>query len=210
MSYVFVVDQQRRPLDPVHPGRARFLLRAGHAAVLRRYPFTLILHDPRPDDPVHPLRLKLDPGSKTMGFAIVTEPHHLASPEAEEVVVQESAGVPEPAAPIGQVVWAAELTHRGQQLKRNLDQRRACRRSRRSRHTRYRVCRSDNRRRAAGWLPPSLQSRIANVLTWVQRLQRVCPIGARSLELVKFDTNYCRTPRYPDWSINKANEQATK
>jgi hypothetical protein len=34
MSYVFVVDQQRQPQDPVHPGRARFLLTAGHAAVL--------------------------------------------------------------------------------------------------------------------------------------------------------------------------------
>ena len=43
MSFVLVVDQQRQPLDPVHPGRARVLLTAGHAAVLRRYPFTLIL-----------------------------------------------------------------------------------------------------------------------------------------------------------------------
>ena len=42
MSSVFVVDQQRKPLDPVHPGRARYLLTAGHAAVLRRYPFTII------------------------------------------------------------------------------------------------------------------------------------------------------------------------
>src|SRR5207302_10439385 len=41
MSFVFVVNQQRKPLDPVHPGRARFLLKSGYAAVLRRYPFTI-------------------------------------------------------------------------------------------------------------------------------------------------------------------------
>ena len=33
MSSVFVADQQRKPLDPIHPGRARHLSAAGHAAV---------------------------------------------------------------------------------------------------------------------------------------------------------------------------------
>jgi hypothetical protein len=76
MSSVFVVDQQRKPLDPVPPGRARFLLSAGHAAVLHRYPFTVILKERKdlrerteattPPTP-HPLRVKLDPGSKTTG-----------------------------------------------------------------------------------------------------------------------------------------------
>lgn len=42
MSYVFVLDEQKRPLNPVHPGRARFLLHSGYAAVWRRYPFTII------------------------------------------------------------------------------------------------------------------------------------------------------------------------
>lgn len=181
MSFVFVLDKSRQPLNPVHPGHARFLLRAGHAAVLRRYPFTLILKEVRPDAVVHPLRLKLDPGSKTTGIAVVidlqnTEEKH----ESSDAALLASA--------VGQVVWAAELTHRGQQVRKNLHQRRACRRSRRSRHTRYRECRYANRRRAAGWLPPSLESRIANVLTWVQRLERLGPIRDISLELVRFDT----------------------
>src|SRR5262245_15263418 len=53
MSYVFVVEggeRPRRPCAPVHPGRARFLLRRRHAAVLRRSPFTLVLKSP-PDSP---------------------------------------------------------------------------------------------------------------------------------------------------------------
>jgi len=43
MSKVFVVDANKQPLNPVHPGYARLLLKQGKAAVLRRYPFVLIL-----------------------------------------------------------------------------------------------------------------------------------------------------------------------
>lgn len=163
MSFVFVVDQQRRPLDPVHPGRARFLLKAGRAAVFRRYPFTLILQESKPDVIPAPLRVKLDPGSQTTGIAIVNDA-------------------------AGQVLWAAELTHRGQQVKSHLNQRRQYRRSRRNRHTRYRASRFKNRTRPPGWLPPSLVSLLDNILTWVHRLHKVAPIGAISQELVKFDT----------------------
>jgi RRXRR protein len=163
MSYVFVVDQERQPLDPVHPGRARLLLNAGKAAVLRRYPFTIILKTVVPDAQPASLRLKIDPGAKTTGIAVVNDA-------------------------TGQVVWAAEVAHRGEAVKARLDQRRACRRSRRQRHTRYRPARFANRGRGEGWLPPSLESRLATVLTWVDRLRRWCPIGAISLELVKFDT----------------------
>jgi len=163
MSHVLVIDQERRPCAPIPPGRARFLLTAKRAAVWRRYPFTIVLKEGvAPDEPM-PLRVKIDPGSKTTGLAVV----HDAT---------------------GQVVWAAELAHRGQQVKARLDQRRACRRSRRQRHTRYRPARFLNRRRPDGWLPPSLESQISNVLTWVERLRRFAPIGALSLELVKFDT----------------------
>jgi 5-methylcytosine-specific restriction endonuclease McrA len=163
MSFVFIVDQDRKPLDPVHPGRARFLLSAGHAAVLRRYPFTIILKETRPDAEPQPLRVKLDPGSKTTGMAVVNDA-------------------------TGQVVWAAELAHRGDQVKAKLDARRSQRHGRRSRHTRYRQPRFNNRTRPKGWLPPSLRSRIDDVLTWVARAQKWCPIGAISLELVRFDT----------------------
>jgi 5-methylcytosine-specific restriction endonuclease McrA len=163
MSMVLVVDQQQRPCRPIHPGRARHLLTLGRAAVYRRFPFTIILKEGEPTQEPEPLRLKIDPGSQTTGMALVNDA-------------------------TGQVVWAAELTHRGEQVKARLDQRRACRRSRRQRHTRYRPARFLNRRRRAGWLPPSLESRISNTLTWVERVRRWCPVGALSLELVKFDT----------------------
>jgi hypothetical protein len=141
---VFVVDTEQRALAPCHP--ARRLLAEGKA-VWRRYPFTIILKRAVADAQPAPLRLKLDPGSNVTGIAVVNDT-------------------------TGQVVWAGELTHRGQQVKARLDQRRTCRRSRRQRHTRYRPARFLNRRRRAGWLPPSLESRLSNTLTWVERLRR--------------------------------------
>ena len=102
MSKVFVVDTKKQPLNPVHPGRARLLLTQGKAAVLRRYPFTLVLKSAVESPYVEPLRVKLDPGSKVTGLAIVND----AS---------------------GEVVFAAELTHRGHAIKKALDARRAVR-----------------------------------------------------------------------------------
>ncbi|GAC1393289.1 MAG: hypothetical protein NVS4B11_14590 [Ktedonobacteraceae bacterium] len=163
MSHVFVVDTMYTPLDPVHPGYARKLLSSGKAAVYRQFPFTIILTSEVENPHTTPLRLKLDPGSKTTGIAIVND----AS---------------------GEIVWAAELQHRGQEVKKALNSRRSVRRGRRQRNTRYRQARFDNRRRKQGWLPPSLESRLANILTWVNRLSRLCPITAISQELVKFDT----------------------
>jgi 5-methylcytosine-specific restriction endonuclease McrA len=169
MSHVFVLDNDRRPLPPAHPGTARQWLTQGKAAVFRRYPFTIILNETPPQRPSEPLRLKIDPGSKTTGLAVVNDA-------------------------TGQVVWAAELSHRGRAIKKALADRRAVRRSRRWRKTRYRMARFDNRRRREGWLPPSLQCRVHNILTWVCRLRRLCPIGAISMELVRFDTQLIENP----------------
>ena len=43
MSRVFVIDSHKQPLNPVHLGRARWLLKQRKAAVFKRYPFTIIL-----------------------------------------------------------------------------------------------------------------------------------------------------------------------
>lgn len=162
MSNVFVLDTNKQPLNPVHPGRARILLAQRKAAVFKRYPFTLILKTAVEEPHVAPLRVKIDPGSKTTGLALVND----AS---------------------GEVVFAAELTHRGEHIKQRLDRRRGVRRSRRNRKTRYRKPRFGHRKRREGWLAPSIESRVCNMLTWVKRLMRLCPISAISQELVKFD-----------------------
>jgi len=162
MRNVFVVDTNKQPLNTVHPGEARLLLTRRKAAVLKKYPFTIILKVAIDDPVVAELRIKIDPGSKTTGIAIVSDQ-------------------------TGEVVFAAELAHRGQQITSDLDDRRGVRRGRRNRHTRYRKPRWQNRQKPKGWLPPSLQSRISNVVTWVERIARACHITALSMELVKFD-----------------------
>jgi 5-methylcytosine-specific restriction endonuclease McrA len=173
MSKVFVLDTKKYLLNPIHPGRARILLSSGKAAVWKRFPFTIILKSEVQVPHLEPLRVKVDPGSKVTGLALVND----AS---------------------GEVVFAAEVTHRGQEIKKALDQRRSVRHSRRHRHMRYRKPRFENRRRRDGWLAPSLQSRIQNVLTWVERLLRLCPITAISQELVAFDMQQMENPEIAD------------
>ena len=189
---VFVLDKNKKPLNPTHPARARKLLKSGRAKVLKRFPFTIILQDVeggvgtlhatslqnvcqlnRNDVIGHgeatepSLTLKIDPGSKTTGLAILQG---------------------------NRVIWDAELTHRGQQIRDRLTSRRQLRRSRRNRKTRYRKSRFLNRKRPDGWLAPSLMSRVHNILTWVNRLCRICPISGISQELVRFDTQALQNP----------------
>src|ERR1035438_4402641 len=169
MSYVFVVDTTKKPLNPVHPGEARYLLNVGKAAVLKKYPFTIILKYPVEIQEIQPLRVKIDPGSRTTGIAVVNDA-------------------------TGKGGFAAELSHPGQAIRDALLSRRGVRRGRCARHTRYRKPRFQNRTRPQGWLAPSLMSRVCNVLTWVKRLQRVCPIAAISQELVRFDLQQMENP----------------
>ena len=176
--FVFVLAKDKKPLSPCHPARARKLLSGGKAAVFRRYPFTIILKEEKEDVKTQPSRLKIDPGSRTTGLAILQG---------------------------DKVIWAAELAHRGLSIKSSLADRHALRRGRRGRKTRYREprlhwwYRKGNsmpvpKQRRKGWLPPSLLSRVENLLTWVNRLARVCPIESLSMELVRFDTQKIVNP----------------
>jgi 5-methylcytosine-specific restriction endonuclease McrA len=167
-NYVFLIDQNKTPLNPLHPSHARKLLNSGKAAVFRRYPFTLILKQVIENPNVYPLTLKIDPGSKFTGIALVN--------------LQ------------GDVIWAMELQHRGQQIKDALQHRQAVRRGRRNRNTRYRPARFLYRKRPDGWLAPSLRHRVLTTETWVKRLQKFGPIGSIAQELVKFDTQAIQNP----------------
>ena len=147
---VFVLDKNLKPLDPCHSARARELVSKGRAKVFKRYPFTIVLQDRTIEaSTIHSHRIKIDPGSKITGIAVVTEE-------------------------TGRVTNALEISHRGQQIKDSLESRRALRRGRRNRKTRYPKPRFLNRTRKNGWLPPSLESRIANIATTKNHLLRRC------------------------------------
>lgn len=165
MQRVFVLETNKKPLMPTHPAKARKLLAAGKAAVYRRFPFTIILKYAVEQPDLQPVELKLDPGSKTTGVSIVA---------------QFARG--------WFVLWAANLHHRGQVIKKNLDSRRAVRRGRRTRKTRYRQPRFSNRAKPAGWLAPSLKSRVDNVAHWGRKLTGLTPVSRIEVETVRFDT----------------------
>jgi 5-methylcytosine-specific restriction endonuclease McrA len=170
MQRVFVLGHNKQPLMPCHPARARKLLKKGKAAVYRRYPFTIIMTH-RVGGDLQPVEIKFDPGSRTTGIALIG--HFNRGSE---------------------VIWAGNLNHRGLQIKRNLNSRRAIRCSRRNRKTRYRPARFLNRRRPKGWLPPSLQSRVENVKNWMLKLSGLAPLTQIAVETVRFDTQKMQKP----------------
>ncbi|NEO35572.1 MAG: HNH endonuclease [Moorea sp. SIOASIH] len=166
-NYVFVVDTNKQPLNPISPKKARRLLDKGKAAVFRMYPFTIILKTAVDNPTISPCQIKIDPGSKVTGFALVQ--NH-------------------------QVIWGMELEHRGGLIKKKLESRRAVRRGRRNRNTRYRKPRFLNRRRPGGWLAPSLEHRVLTIETWVKRLTKFCPVDEIWIERVKFNTQKIQNP----------------
>jgi len=172
-NYTFVLDPNKQPLHPVHPAVARRLLSNGQAAVFRRYPFTIILkravNTTEQSMALGPAsyEIKLDPGSKTTGIALLKGEN---------------------------IIFVVELNHRRQAIKASLDSRRAIRRSRRARHTRYRQARFLNRIRPKGWLAPSLKHRVDTTLTWVNKFIKFAPVNSIAMELVRFDLQQLEKP----------------
>ena len=130
---VFVLDRSGRPLMPCTEKRARLLLERGRACVHLVMPFTIRIVDLKAENcAFQALRVKLDPGSKATGIALVRE--------------TEGKGVA--------VVNLFELVHRGRQISEALTARRGHRRLRRSK-LRYRPPRFKNRgNKQRGWLAP--------------------------------------------------------
>ena len=176
---VLVLDKTKQPLMPCSEKRARLLLDRGRAVVVRMYPFTIRLKD-RAGGDTQPIRVKIDPGSKTTGIALVrdTESIDTATGEVETKAT---------------VLLLMELAHRGRAISKALDQRRGLRRRRRN-QLRYRPARFNNRTKPKGWLVPSLQHRVDTTQAWVSRLCRLSPVAAISQELVRFDTQLMESP----------------
>lgn len=162
---IFLLNKNKKPLDPIHPATARKLLKYGQAVVHKRIPFTIRLKELTNLEPKK-YTIKIDPGSKTTGVAIVSS---------------------------NEVVHLAEIEHKAN-ISKKLQDRRSFRSSRRSRKLRYRKPRFDNRTRDKGWLPPSLNARVDNIISQIKRYQKLIPITSASQELVRFDMQKMRNP----------------
>ena len=178
---VLVLDRRKQPLMPCSERRARLLLTRGRARVHRMVPFTIRLVDRlQENSTLQPVRLKLDPGSKTTGLALVRERETMDESTGEIIRTLT-------------VLMLLEIQHRGQTIHEALTQRRAFRRRRRG-NLRHREPRFDNRTRPEGWLAPSLRHRVDTTTAWVDRLCRWVPVAALSQELVRFDTQQMQNP----------------
>ena len=173
-GYVLVVDQNGQPLMPCLSSRVRQLRQQKRTRVYCMNPFTIQLLDRTVDNSVlQETEMKLDPGSKTTGMALCVK---------------------------GQTrgwfaVQAIHIEHRSAQIRDGLTSRRQIRRLRRNRKTRYRAPRFNNRVRkprfAQGysiWLPPSVVSRIENIVNLCAKLKKYFPAQKIAGELNKFNT----------------------
>ena len=158
---VFVLDKSKKPLDMISHAKARILLKNKQAVVHKIYPFTIRLKDNSCVGHDKAYTVKIDPGSKHTGIAIVDDKNS--------------------------VVMLAEIEHRGHLIKRNLDKRRSLRRSRRRRKTRYREARFFNRTKPKGWLAPSVKSRADNVINFIRKYKKLININKVMIENVSFD-----------------------
>ncbi len=171
---VLVLDKRKKPLMPCSEKRARLLLERRRAVVHKMRPFTIRLKDRTVEtSSLQPIRIKIDPGSKTTGVTVIREGD--SNPEQQQVLA------------------LIEIEHRGEIIRNRLAQRRAFRRRRRN-QLRHRTPRFNNRTRPRGWLAPSLQHRVDTTLAWVARLRRLAPVTAIDMELVRFDTQVMQNP----------------
>lgn len=167
---------------PCSEKRAHKLLKCGRARVHKIIPFTIRIVDKNIATCVlQKIAIKLDPGSKFTGIAVVRE---------SEITDVETGEIKQCA----NTVKLIELEHRGRQISEKLTARRQMRRRRRS-QLRYRAPRFLNRgNKQKGWLAPSLQHRVNTTMSWVQRLQNLTPVVRVAQELVRFDMQKLANP----------------
>ena len=141
---VIALDKHKKPIGFVTEKRARQLMESHRACIYRTYPTVIIImdRDVREFTNVPTYRIKIDPGSKYTGIAIVCN-------ETNEVVMM------------------LQLEHRGENIVELLQTRSAARKNRRNRETPYRRSKWANgsngsRPSKEGKMPPSIKSAAAS------------------------------------------------
>ena len=171
--FVYVRNQDGRPLMPCTPAKARKPLHAGKASVVKRSPFTIQLSW-LCEGHVQEVRVGIDKGSSTTGICCSGN---------------------------GQALFSAVIHHR-QDVKEKMEDRRDRRKSRRARKW-YRPCYFQNRAssKRSGRLPPSIKTNVEEVIRVVRQIP--LPIASVAVEDVQVDIARLNDPtlrgsRYQD------------
>jgi RRXRR protein/HNH endonuclease len=163
--FVYILNCHGHPLMPCSPRKARVLLKAGKAHVVRLVPFTLqLLYGS--SGYKQEVSLGIDAGTQHIGVSATTEKAMLFEAEVQ------------PRTDIQEL-----LATRSQ-----------FRRARRSRKTRYRKCRFLNRKKAEGWLAPSIEHKVAVHLKTIRLVHKILPVRTTMIEVAQFDLQKIRHP----------------
>ena len=167
--FVYVISKDGQPLMPTSRfGKVRRLLKDKKAKVVRSCPFTIkLLYEPD-NLIVQEVVLGQDTGSKYIGTACAVN---------------------------NKVLYQSEVTLRDD-IKKKMDSRRAARRNRRQRKTRYRKPRFLNRANSTkkGRLPPSVRSKVQSHIDEIEFCKKILPISKIVIEVSQFDTHLMKNP----------------
>jgi hypothetical protein len=163
--FVYVLNCHGTPLMPCRPRKARILLKAGKAKVVKMVPFTLQLRYGS-SGYKQEVSLGIDAGIRHIGVSATTEKTVLFEAESQ------------PRTEIQEV----------------LATRRQFRRARRNRKTRYRPCRFLNRRKPGGWRAPSVQHLVEAHLKTIRLVHRILPVRRTTIEVAQFDLQKIQHP----------------
>ena len=165
---VYVIGFDGKPLMPTERhGKVRRMLRDRLAKVVRKAPFTIQLFYPSTYY-TQDITLGVDAGSKHVGLSASTAKKEL---------------------------YAADVELRDD-VTSHLADRRQYRRGRRSRNTRYRQPRFDNRVRSKhkGWLAPSVENKIQTHTKVVDEVCKILPVTKIVIETASFDIQKIKNP----------------
>lgn len=163
-----VLDPHGEPLMPTtRLGKVYRLLKTQKAHIVSYEPFTIQL-DYEPDTHIiQPMTLGVDSGAIHSGYSVANEHREYYSAE---------------------VIARNDISNR-------LSDRHMYRRNRRSKKTRYRKPRFNNRKnQKKGWLPPSLEQKVAVQVNEIDHLHRHFPIETIIVETAEFDIQKIKNP----------------
>ena len=163
---VYVINKHGKPLMPCKPRKARILLKNNRAKILKYEPFTIqLLYGS--SGYRQKISLGIDAGSKHVGASATTEKQEL---------------------------YTSQTELRGDMIVKLLSDRRALRRSRRNRKTRYRKPRFLNRvhSKHKGWLSPSIENKINTHIRIIDDVYKLLPIYNIIVETASFDIQKLR------------------
>lgn len=163
-----VLDQNGKPLMPTtRLGKVYRLLKTKKAHIVSYEPFTIQLNYKPDTHIIQPMTLGVDSGAIHSGYSIANEHREYYN---SEIIARDN-------------------------ISRNLSNRHMYRQSRRSRKTRYRKPRFNNRKdKKKGWLPPSLKQKVTTQLNEIEHLHRHFPIETIIVEIAEFDIQKIKNP----------------